>query len=195
MGGRAFSKGVSALYTPRMTPPIYRHIYSHLSTSLGSLFPRVTNYIEGPEKSSFGDVDLGVNLEGSVFSQEQKKDPARTDIWTAVSKALGPVRTHHDCRRVINVKSFAVPWPKDFSPAELAPQLALEAAELQAQEKAKAASKMSDLIQNLSDAAAVDTSHGNAALQGSPTLDRDARFVHVDIRLCDSTRDLEWHML
>lgn len=209
MGGRLFSKGANPLYIPRLAPPIYKHVYSQLSTTLNSLFPCVSKPVEGPAKLSFGDIDLLVNLEGSAFNQEQKEDPTRTDIWTAVEKALRPERIYYERSKVIDVKSLAVPWPKDLSPDQMRLQLAVEPevplellenakAQAQAQAQTKAAELSETDEQSRSPAsgeAAAGASQENDVQPDDTAPVLVARYIQVDIRLCDTTQDLEWHKL
>lgn len=62
MGGQAFSKGLNALYTPRMPPAVYRYVRDRCHALLRTLFVVVATPIEGPGKSDYGDIDIFVTM-------------------------------------------------------------------------------------------------------------------------------------
>lgn len=150
MGGSAFTRGLHRLYVPRLAPPVYKHVHSQLATALRPLFPRIDKLIEGPEKESYGDIDILVSLEGSAFHDEQKKDPQHADAWAALEKALEPRRTRHESTKAFNFRNFALAWPKGLTPEEMKTQLVVEARHLSEQRaaaekhKAIAAKKTAD---------------------------------------------------
>lgn len=222
MGGRVFIKGINALYVPRLAPPTYRHVTSKLTTTLGSLFPRVSKPVDGPtEKKYNSDVDLVVSLEGSRFSDAQKADPQRTDIWAAIDEALKPERTVNLTKLIVKTRSLAIPWPQDLSADEMKEQLKVEArhrAELKAAE-AKAEEKAQANIEAVMQAVKITKPADNpqektaqralveddflpppmlassTSEQGPADLRKVDRYIQLDIRLCDTTQELEWHVL
>lgn len=116
MGGNVFSPpGPDALNTPRMSPPVYNHVKEQCTSTLKKLgFSRVVTPIEAPEKESFGDVDILMCLEGASFTPNAQLDASE---WDRVEKALKAERSASQSRigpdkqRIIDSKSFAVPWP------------------------------------------------------------------------------------
>lgn len=219
MGGSVFTKGVNRLYVPRLAKPVYRLVRSQLSATLSPLFPRVTKPIDGPEKSDHGDIDLLLSLEDSTFNEEQKKDPHKTDIWAAVEKALAPTRTHQESITVVNSRIFALPWPKEVTGDEMIPQLALEARQLAeeraaakeraiARAEARAKAEVDAMVDVEAEVKAAERSKSSStpgpltpdsveenAVQPDPEALKIARHVQVDIRLCDTTQELEWQKL
>ncbi|KAF3764880.1 hypothetical protein M406DRAFT_239722, partial [Cryphonectria parasitica EP155] len=81
MGGKAFSSGPRALYTPRMIPEVYETVLVACLAALRPLFPAVKSLVEAPEKTSHGDIDILVCLEDSSCSD-------KTAIWAQVEAAL-----------------------------------------------------------------------------------------------------------
>lgn len=78
MGGKAFATGSEALYTPRMHPEVYKVVLTDCVDVLMAMFPLTKSPIEAPEKTVFGDIDIITSLEGSVFTQEEIRDPRRS---------------------------------------------------------------------------------------------------------------------
>lgn len=219
MGGSVFTRGINRLYVPRLAPPVYRLVRSQLSATLSPLFSRITKPVDGPNKTDHGDIDLLLSLEGSTFDEEQKKDPRKTDIWAAVEKALAPTRTHQDSIHVVNSRSFALPWPKEVSGEEMIPQLALEARQLAeeraaakeraiARADARAKAEVDATVDVEVEVKAAERSKSSStpgpwtpeaveedAVQPDPEALRITRHVQVDIRLCDTTQELEWQKL
>ncbi|KAK5943373.1 hypothetical protein PMZ80_004380 [Knufia obscura] len=56
MGGSAFKE--QGLYTPRMSPAVYRFALKHVEDKLSIIFQKVAHCIEGPEKQDYGDLDV-----------------------------------------------------------------------------------------------------------------------------------------
>lgn len=203
MGGRAFAKGHPALYVPRLSPPVYRHVYSHVSKTLASLFPRVASPIEGPQKTYYGDLDMMVSLEGSAFTQQQRTDPQRTMIWDAVHKAFAPTRSISERKRVFDVRSLAIPWPSDLSPDQMKAQLAVETEQLveeqsraRSDDHLKKAQEKAETLEKVSQSAkATVEQQADAVPQSAAPKEDIVRHIHLEIRLCDTDEDLDWHLL
>ena len=58
MGGHAFASGPDALPTPRMAPEIYFQVRDGILERMRELFAQVAVPIEGPAKTSYGDIDI-----------------------------------------------------------------------------------------------------------------------------------------
>lgn len=125
MGGKVFSTGINALYTPRMAPSVYNLTKAQCFAALKPFFSRVASPVEGPEKTSFGDIDILVSLEDSTFSTEQKSVPEKTAIWDAVEKALNAEQSYHT-GKIITSKNIAIPWPTGLTDQNKADQWAVE---------------------------------------------------------------------
>ncbi|KUI60436.1 hypothetical protein VP1G_07638 [Cytospora mali] len=172
MGGKVFSSGNSPLHTPRMAPVVYEHVKRQCISALKYLFPRVESPIEAPEKSSFGDIDILVSLEGTGSIARSFADPS---AWTPIREALGGVRSYHEVRtgadrsKFIDSMSFAIPWPVDLSNDEGAAQTLLE----------------------LGQTAATAASDGRV---GEAESASKARYVQVDVGLCDNNCELDWRL-
>ncbi|KUI66491.1 hypothetical protein VM1G_01521 [Cytospora mali] len=172
MGGKVFSSGNSPLHTPRMAPVVYEHLKRQCISALKYLFPRVESPIEAPEKSSFGDIDILVSLEGTGSTTRNFADPS---AWTPIREALGGVRSYHEVRtgadrkKFIESMSFAIPWPADLSKDECAAQTLLEVGQT----------------------AATAASDGRV---GEADNASKARYVQVDVGLCDNSHDLDWRL-
>ncbi|KAI0874644.1 hypothetical protein GGS24DRAFT_500592 [Hypoxylon argillaceum] len=114
MGGLAFASGPDPIVTPRMKPHVYRAVRDQCQEKLRDLFVVVAAPIEGPAKSSFGDIDLFVAWERKdVFpplepasSGELVESPKE-----AVSRVLGAIRCKSDNKHVV---TMAIPWPEAF---------------------------------------------------------------------------------
>lgn len=179
MGGKVFSSGADPLYTPRMASAVYEHVKKQCISALRPLFPRVESPIEGPEKVSFGDIDILASLEGSDF---QNGAFAASSVWARVQEALGGVRSRYegevvtDRGRVVEAKNIAIPWPTDLSTDECAAQALLEADQAAAY--------------------VVSDSHVQGAEEaGRPECGPKDRYIQVDVRLCDSNQELDWRLL
>lgn len=175
MGGKAFSTGSRALYTPRMAPKVYEIVLADCLNALKPLFPIFKAPIEAPEKITFGDIDILVCLEGSPFTPDNIKDPQNIAIWTAIEKALKAVQVFQD-GKFISSRSIAVPWPINLGEDVMASQLAVEsmAGHEAESERGEASSK------------AVEISH-----EAEPKN----RFIQVDIQLCSTNQELQWRVL
>lgn len=185
MGGKVFSSGPKALFTPRLARDVYNHTRAHCFAALRPLFPLLRSPIDAPGKTSFGDVDILASLEGSPLTQASvdadatskttPKDLDTVAVWASVASALRAVRTHQETPLVMNV---AIPWPPGVAGLMMARQRALEEA-----------------------AAAGSSASGEAACGGDKAVtagseaEPKARFVQVDIHLCATNKELEWKYL
>lgn len=175
MGGKVFSTGSNALFTPRMDPKVYEIILAHCLDALKALFPVIKSPTEAPEKTSFGDIDIIVSLEGSSFIQEQIDNPQRTTVWAAIEKKLKAVQVFQE-GKLFRSKNIAIPWPIDIAEDVMAHQLAVESkVEYKAESKSGKAS--------------------NKAGEPGHKADPKRRFVQVDIQLCSTNQELEWRVL
>lgn len=179
MGGKVFSSGSNPLYTPRIALAVYEHVKKQCISALKTLFPRVECPVEAPEKATFGDVDLLVSLEGSKLSTGNFTNPS---AWTPIQKALRGVRSDYEVRagadrkRVVDAMSIAIPWPTDLSAGEHAAQMLVEVGP-----------------------SATHVASGGHVLEagdmgGAKGVTKD-RYIQVDVRLCDSNRELDWRLL
>lgn len=194
MGGKVFTSGPKALFTPRLARDVYNHARAHCVAALRPLFPLLRSPIEAPGKTSFGDIDILASLEGSSLSSTNatsadtttagkttttttSKDPDTVAVWAAVASALRAVRTHQENPLVMNV---AMPWPPGVGGLIMARQRALEEAAAEA---------------------AGSSARGEAACGGDKAVtvggeaEPRARFVQVDIHLCATKKELEWKYL
>ncbi|KAI2628401.1 hypothetical protein GGS21DRAFT_241986 [Xylaria nigripes] len=115
MGGSTFMT-TDGVVTPRMKPEVYSAMRDRCQARLRQLFKVVETPIEGPAKSSFGDVDILVALE--------RKDalPLLGDAespYQAIRDALGAIKSKSNCDHQI---ALAVPWPSDFPHGAVRPQ-------------------------------------------------------------------------
>ncbi|KAJ0121743.1 hypothetical protein J7T55_008910 [Diaporthe amygdali] len=122
MGGKVFSSGPDPLDTPRMSQDVYKHVKNKCTNALKDLgFSHVVSPVEAPEKKSFGDVDILACLEGTRFLSSAQLD---NSTWAGIEMALDAKRSHSESRigpakqRIIDSKSFAVPWPAGFALGE-----------------------------------------------------------------------------
>lgn len=178
MGGKVFSSGQRALFTPRITREVYQYTRHQCFAALKPLFPLVKCPIEPPEKATFGDVDILACLEGSSFAADEISDPEKTAVWAAVEKQLQVVRTY---QRTSLVKYFAIPWPTMLTTQMLARQLASEAAPAPAGGD-KAVGCLDKAVASIGDLAKLEAA-------------RKLRYIQVDIQLCATQKELEWSNL
>ncbi|KAH8650181.1 hypothetical protein BX600DRAFT_442264 [Xylariales sp. PMI_506] len=119
MGGNVFGKGAHALYTPRMPPAVYRYIRDACHAALQRMFVVVATPIEGPEKTSYGDIDIVTTWQRKdVFPSAAESLSTESKVkcpFEAVYEVLGAVRMQREGKSVAN---FAIPWPGDL-PKEL----------------------------------------------------------------------------
>ncbi|OAA53783.1 hypothetical protein SPI_09228 [Niveomyces insectorum RCEF 264] len=112
MGGSAFASGPDALYTPRMSPAVYRTVRDRCHVELRALFVAVATPIEGPGKVDFGDVDVLVSLPRDSADSGGGGDPDNQEALLGTAAArLGAVRvvvSAHEAKA-----SLAIPWPDD----------------------------------------------------------------------------------
>lgn len=177
MGGKAFSTGSDALYTPRMDPQVYETILANCFNALKALFPVIKAPIEAPEKTTFGDIDIAVSLVGSAFTKEDVEDPQKIAVWAAIEKELKAVKVFQE-GKLVTSKSVAIPWPNGIDEDVLARQVAME---IMVGHKAEA-------------------ERGEASSKAMmPGLGHKAesknRFIQVDIQLCTTNQELEWRVL
>ncbi|KAF6804774.1 hypothetical protein CMUS01_14773 [Colletotrichum musicola] len=116
MGGLAFSKGVHALFTPRMPINIYRIANDHCSAALRELFVHVATPIDAPGKTDYGDIDIFVSTERAGAFGRVPVFSTPSEAYVAVQKALGATQAKSD-----NVKAgahYAIPWPVEDAQQE-----------------------------------------------------------------------------
>lgn len=106
MGGNAFP-----LYTPRMSQDVYERVRKQCHAILIQHFCYVGTPIEGPGKTTYGDIDFLV--------AEPCDDILDTGIRNGLKTALGSV----DCIET-NTVSFALPWPDPTSGGATTPKSA-----------------------------------------------------------------------
>ncbi|KAM0140190.1 hypothetical protein ACHAO1_002419 [Botrytis cinerea] len=105
MGGHAFSSHVPPIETPRMTQEVYDNALKQNQAVLRKFYSKVESAIEGPGKTTYGDVDIlvALPLEGAFSSKDQVGD--------VLKKALNAKALLQDKGNpTIN---FVVPWPGD----------------------------------------------------------------------------------
>lgn len=175
MGGKAFSTGSDALYTPRMVPKVYKTTLANCFNALMDLFPVVKAPIEAPEKATFGDIDLLVSLEGSVFTSEDINDHQKAVIWTAIERKLEAVQVFQE-GKLFTSKSMAIPWPIRLSKDVMADQLAAESI---AGHKAESEWGKAN----------------NKAVENVHEAETKSRYIQVDIQLCSRDQESEWRVL
>lgn len=167
-----------------MTQEIYDLMKTKCVTALNPVFKRVHIPIEPPEKASYGDIDVLVSLEGTAFLEHEVKDYTKKSIWGAIEQRLKPIATH---RRNNMQRHMALPFPT-LTGVILDRQMALEAAEAaEAKENEKVFEESAKTL-------------GEVALPNGlaveSTVDEDDgpsdRCVQVDIRLCETDRELKW---
>ncbi|KAF7912683.1 uncharacterized protein EAF01_001704 [Botrytis porri] len=106
MGGHAFSSQVPPIKTPRMTQEVYDEALKQNQAVLRKHYSKVESAIEGPGKTTYGDVDIlvALPLEGAFSSEDR--------VVEELKKALNAKALVQDeCNPTIN---FAVPWPENI---------------------------------------------------------------------------------
>ncbi|KAI0965139.1 hypothetical protein F4678DRAFT_453528 [Xylaria arbuscula] len=114
MGGLAFASGPNRVYTPRMRREVYRAVCDRCQKVLRELFVAVATPIQGPAKTTFGDIDLFVAWSRNDISPSSNTAPSGASPNArkeAVYRALGAI-----CHKSDNphTASMVIPWPKDF---------------------------------------------------------------------------------
>ncbi|KAF7931214.1 hypothetical protein BELL_0050g00030 [Botrytis elliptica] len=104
MGGHAFSSQVPLIKTPRMTQEVYDEALKLNQAILRKFYSKVESAIEGPGKTTYGDVDIlvALPLEGAFSSEDRVGDELKKALN---AKAL----VQEKGNPTIN---FAVPWPE-----------------------------------------------------------------------------------
>ncbi|KAF7895042.1 hypothetical protein EAF00_006856 [Botryotinia globosa] len=104
MGGHAFSSQVLPIKTPRMTQEVYDEALKLNQAILRKFYSKVESAIEGPGKTTYGDVDIlvALPLEGAFSSEDR--------VGEELKKAL-------NAKALLQEKgnptiNFAVPWPE-----------------------------------------------------------------------------------
>ncbi|KAH7310474.1 hypothetical protein B0I35DRAFT_439115 [Stachybotrys elegans] len=110
MGGKVFSSGEDRLYTPRMPKDVYRAARTYAIACLNGLFVCVSGPLDGPGKTTWGDIDLFVLWPKVDFISDG-------DAAWQMKKAMSAVRFQH---RSTDLKtcSYAIHWPDLGSDAE-----------------------------------------------------------------------------
>ncbi|KAK4937340.1 hypothetical protein LTR10_022021 [Elasticomyces elasticus] len=110
MGGSAFKE--DGLWTPRMPTVVYNHVLQQTQTLLKPHFKHVGTAIEGPSKTTHGDVDILV-ADPVDKSHRKSGDFLASVVGAKQWKTTGASLLH-----------FAVPWPQEFEndiyPSEVA---------------------------------------------------------------------------
>ncbi|KAI0432825.1 hypothetical protein F5Y09DRAFT_128172 [Xylaria sp. FL1042] len=128
MGGLAFASGPNPVFTPRMSPDVYRAVRDRCQEVLRKLFVVVATPIEGPAKTSFGDIDLFVAWNRHDIFPSLKPAPFGTSPESrkeAIYRALGAF-----CHKSENPQTLtmAIRWPKDLPSPDAEPKIGLIAA-------------------------------------------------------------------
>ncbi|KAJ8127920.1 hypothetical protein O1611_g5716 [Lasiodiplodia mahajangana] len=169
MGGLAFASDPDPVFVPRMKPEAYRAMRDRCQDKLRDLFVIVATPIEGPAKSSFGDIDLFVAWEREfVFPQSKPvafSAPAEAPI-DAVCRVLGAIRRKNAHGNV----SIAVPWPEDIPYSEVEPKT----------------EPSSDVRMNGLEEEQKDGEDEKAVNDLGP------RCIQVDVHICESLTYLQW---
>lgn len=159
-----FSSGSKPLFTPRMAREAYEHIQKSCFDLLNPFFPCIKSPVEAPEKATFGDIDILVSLQDSLFPDEQIRDPQKAGIWEVIEKQLNAIRSYQETP---HIKNIAIPWPKTLTESVMSRQLAVEAV---AGYKAGPS--------------------GDKA--GNGKAEPELRYVQVDVHICATDQELEW---
>lgn len=103
MGGHAFASRVPPIKTPRMSQEVYEKALEQSQAILRKFYYKVASAIEGPGKTTYGDVDIVVALplEDSSFSTRELVTDRLEQALNAIDKKF---LDHH-------IITFAVPWP------------------------------------------------------------------------------------
>ncbi|QSZ28910.1 hypothetical protein DSL72_003416 [Monilinia vaccinii-corymbosi] len=107
MGGQAFASHCPPIKTPRMSQEVYEKALQKNQAILRKFYSKVASAIEGPGKTTYGDVDIlvALPLKGAFSPQERVPDKLKNALnaraW--VQDKGNPT---------IN---FAVPWPEKSS--------------------------------------------------------------------------------
>ncbi|KAI1749934.1 hypothetical protein F4782DRAFT_286682 [Xylaria castorea] len=114
MGGLAFASGPDPVFTPRMQPDVYRAVRDRCQEKLRELFVVVATPIEGPAKTSFGDIDLFVAWERKDVFPPLKPalfSPSPESPKEAIYRVLGAIKCKSENK---NTATIAIPWPEDL---------------------------------------------------------------------------------
>ncbi|KAI0447633.1 hypothetical protein F4803DRAFT_498852 [Xylaria telfairii] len=113
MGGLAFASDPDPVLTPRMPPRVYRAVRDRCQKKLRKLFVVVATPIEGPAKTSFGDIDLFVAwARKDVFPSSKPTTCSSLESpKEAVCRVLGAIKSKSENA---HTATLAIPWPKDF---------------------------------------------------------------------------------
>ncbi|ESZ97060.1 hypothetical protein SBOR_2551 [Sclerotinia borealis F-4128] len=105
MGGLAFVSHILSIKTPRMSREVYNKALKQNQAILRGFYSKVASAIEGPGKTTYGDVDILVALPlKDAFSSEER-------VADRLKKALNAVAWIQD--KGSPTINFAVPWPKN----------------------------------------------------------------------------------
>ncbi|PQE28190.1 hypothetical protein CJF32_00011060 [Rutstroemia sp. NJR-2017a WRK4] len=107
MGGQAFA---AHFPTPRMSLAIYKHVLTQTQTILRNYYTNVSSAIEGPGKTTYGDVDV------LVAGPLPHAFPPGTPVAEKLKQALHAKACIQD--KGNPTMNFAVPWPRDVASIE-----------------------------------------------------------------------------
>ncbi|KAI8953660.1 hypothetical protein F4801DRAFT_104075 [Xylaria longipes] len=114
MGGLAFASGPDPVFTPRMRPDVYRAVRDRCQEKLRELFVVVATPIEGPAKTSFGDIDLFVawaRMDVFPCLKPALSNSSPESLKEEIYRILGAVKCKSENK---NTATIAIPWPEDF---------------------------------------------------------------------------------
>ncbi|KAI0541520.1 hypothetical protein GGR58DRAFT_456346 [Xylaria digitata] len=169
MGGLAFASGPNPVFTPRMPPDVYRVVRDRCQEKLRELFVVVATPIEGPAKTSFGDIDLFVAWSRQDVFPPLKPAPSSHSSESpkeVISRALDAIRCQSDNPHVM---TMAIPWPEDCLFRDIEPKLPL----------------IPEIRKN-------DEEEQNSDEDAKSTNDPRPMGIQVDVHVCKTLDHLQW---
>lgn len=193
MGGSAFNE--DGLYTPRMPTVVYYHVSTQIQTVLKPHFKHVGTAIQGPSKTTHGDVDI------LVADPVDRSGPVRGDF---LAEVVGAKRWK--TMRGASILHFAVPWPQEFEtevgPSEMETaggrsemETAGSSVEGDDRQGTVSVAKAEEVVQE-SDALRSEPQGANVQSVSSEVTDVAAaeKYIQVDIQICPTAAAWEWQL-
>lgn len=110
MGGSSFASGPDALFTPRMPSEVYHETKARLHHALLDLYLCVASPIDGPAKTSFGDIDIILTWNRqAILGLPPPSGATNGDEFLEIGRTLGAERTI--CEKGTRSAHYAIPWP------------------------------------------------------------------------------------
>ncbi|KAI1609416.1 hypothetical protein EDD37DRAFT_159802 [Exophiala viscosa] len=183
MGGSAFKE--DGLSTPRMPTVVYTYISKEIQNVLRPHFKCVGSAIEGPSKTTHGDVDILV---------ADPVDKARRKQGDFLASLVGAKKWKTTGASLLH---FAVPWPQELEYQDGFPEIAkaVSARENDEEQTAESIANAQEVVRTSAiPGAGSPRTTGPPVPREAPHSPATEKCIQVDIQICPTTTAWEWQL-